>query len=196
MPPARQYLGARASEPRDGGACTPIGSCREARGPRRLISAESGHRVKIVASKSCREVCDNVKHRSLRQFLFAESGFIFNASLIFTYLGNDQAYIWAIAQEGEVKFAIAPLTRKMVEAKITRLRRALDPSVEALGDIPTFDLQSAYELHAAVLAPVHEGWRNAKNLLEVAHGALGQLPFSVLPTKPVALGAKNAPLFA
>lgn len=74
---------------------------------------------------------------------------------------------------------------------MAQLRRALEPTVATLGDIPEFDVATAYALHEKLLGPVKSGWWNAKSLLVVAHGPLGYLPLSVLPTKPVRLAAEN-----
>ncbi|MBI3710595.1 MAG: CHAT domain-containing protein, partial [Proteobacteria bacterium] len=41
--------------------------------------------------------------------------------------------------------------------------------------------------YATLLAPVEPGWRNAKSLIVVPHGGLGQLPLALLPTQEVRL---------
>ena len=76
------------------------------------------------------------------------------------------------------------------------LRGALERVAETLGDIPAFDLGSAHELYAKLLAPVKAGWGEADSLLIVANGPLGYLPLSILPTDNVALGPESKPLFA
>lgn len=76
------------------------------------------------------------------------------------------------------------------------LRSALDPQVTILGDIPDFDITASHNLFKALLEPVSSGWKNAKKLLIVAHGPLGQLPFSVLVTEPKKLGSASPPLFS
>jgi CHAT domain-containing protein len=64
-----------------------------------------------------------------------------------------------------------------------------------MGDIPEFDTHLAYDLFRTLLMPVEKGWKEADNLLIVAHGPLGQLPFAVLPTAPVLLSADQQLLF-
>jgi CHAT domain-containing protein len=44
--------------------------------------------------------------------------------------------------------------------------------------------------------PVKPAWDSATTLIVVPHGSLGQLPFSLLPTKPVTLEVKNGALFS
>lgn len=77
----------------------------------------------------------------------------------------------------------------MGKKKITRiasqLREALAPDPETLGDIPAFDLQQAYGLYNDLLKPVEAAWKEARHLIIVAHGPLGQLPFAILPTAAV-----------
>ncbi len=117
-------------------------------------------------------------------------------ALIATYVGEDRTYVWAVPHEGDVAFAEVLLSRTELQARVEILRRALDPQAATLGDIPPFDVKMAYALYAALLKPVEAGWRHAQNLLIVAHGTLGQLPLSVLPTKPVELGKQRKPLFS
>ena len=117
-------------------------------------------------------------------------------SLIATYVGENATYIWAVPKAGETAFAAAPLGRKAIAAKVKSLRGSLDPQAAALGDIPAFDTAASYRLFETLLAPVAAGWKDAKNLLVVAHGALGQLPFSVLVTAPENPGPDKTPMFS
>jgi CHAT domain-containing protein len=78
---------------------------------------------------------------------------------------------------------------------IVDLRKALDPEPTILGDIPPFDTILAHELYRRLLKPVEKGWQGANDLLVVAHGSLGQLPFGVLPTAPVGFGKDESLLF-
>lgn len=116
--------------------------------------------------------------------------------LISTYVGNAAMYVWMIPKTGSVRFVSAPLGRKRIATMVDQLRRSLDPKARTLGEIPAFDLKLAHRLYRNLLAPVEAGWKNAKSLLIVAHDALGQLPFSVLVTKPTSLSADAAPLFS
>ena len=72
------------------------------------------------------------------------------------------------------------------------LRSTLNPS----GGAPEFDLETAHQLYAKLLQPVRSGWWSATSLVVVAHGALGHLPFTVLPTAPVTLRQSSETRFA
>jgi len=105
-------------------------------------------------------------------------------ALIATYVGREQTFVWAVPQSGAVAFAAVPTTRGEMGRMVADLRKALDPNAATLGDIPAFDVALANKLYAALLQPVEAGWKDAKSLLVVPHGSLGQLPFSVLVTAP------------
>ena len=62
---------------------------------------------------------------------------------------------------------------------------------KTLGDIPSFPISLAHDLYDKVLKPVEAGWRNATDLVVVAPGTLGQLPFALLPTASLDLGAEK-----
>jgi CHAT domain-containing protein len=117
-------------------------------------------------------------------------------ALIATYVGEDATYVWAVPQAGKVAFATVPWGRERIETVVADLRRSLDPNAVTLGDIPDFDVALSHRLYGMLLDPVKEGWQDADNLLVVAHGALGQLPLSVLVTGPAKLGPEREPLFA
>ncbi len=117
-------------------------------------------------------------------------------ALISTYVGEDRTFVWAIPHRGEVAFTSAPLGRERIAAVVQQLRQALEPNVATLGDIPVFDVALAHKLYQSLLAPVKAGWGGTRSVLVVAHGALGQLPFSLLVTEPKELGADREPLFA
>jgi CHAT domain-containing protein len=115
---------------------------------------------------------------------------------ITTYVAQDRTFVWAIPAEGPVAFAAAPLGEKTLGDRIATLRKALDPNVQTLEDIPEFDMALAHQLYAALLEPVAAGWQKAESLLVVPHGPLGQLPFALLPTKPTKLSSEPDALFS
>jgi CHAT domain-containing protein len=108
-------------------------------------------------------------------------------ALIATYVAEERSYVWAVPKQGPAAFAVVPLTRREVETIVADLRRALDPDASTLDQIPTFDTALAYKLYTLLLKPVEPGLRGAKRLLVVPHGALGELPLSVLVTSPASL---------
>ena len=120
-----------------------------------------------------------------------------NQALISLYSGENKTYVWAVPKSGTVTFSAVNLGRGSLETRVSSLRKALDPGeVKTLGDIPAFDLVAAHDLYSMLLKPVETGWKGAKNLLVVANGALGQLPFSLLPTKLVILNKDSGQLFS
>ena len=117
-------------------------------------------------------------------------------ALLSFYFGQDASFVWAVPKDGAVAFAAVPATATKLEAKIRRLRQALEPQATMISEIPPFDLKLGYELYGLLLKPVEAGWKSAKNLIVVTNGALGELPLSLLPTAPVRVDPQAKPLFA
>jgi CHAT domain-containing protein len=105
-------------------------------------------------------------------------------ALIATYVGEEKTFVWAVPQSGAAVFATTDIRKAEMGRMVGELRKSLDPNAATLGDIPAFDVALANKLYAALLQPVEAGWKDAKILLVVPHGSLGQLPFSVLVTAP------------
>ncbi|MGA2089623.1 MAG: CHAT domain-containing tetratricopeptide repeat protein [Stellaceae bacterium] len=116
-------------------------------------------------------------------------------ALFAVYAGDEKSYVWAVPKDGAISFATANLTHDGIGQMVKELRKALDPDADTLAQIPAFRVDLAYKLYAALLEPVKPGWQNAKSLLVVPHGALGQLPFALLVTQnaPVAADSGQAP---
>jgi CHAT domain-containing protein len=110
-------------------------------------------------------------------------------SLISIYIGRDQSFVWAIPYEGKVMYTAVPLAKKEIDTMVARIRSTLEPNAKRLGEIPQFDLETAYALFKAFFEPVREAWKNARSLLVVPHGALSYLPLSLLPTEQIKLPA-------
>ncbi len=108
-------------------------------------------------------------------------------ALIVTYVAEDRTYVWALRHQGPVAFSVAPLGAAEIDKQVANLRRALDPDVETLADIPAFDVAGANRLYDSLLRPVESGWKGAADLLVVAHRSLAELPFGLLVTSPVTL---------
>ena len=117
-------------------------------------------------------------------------------AFISIYPGRNRTYVWAIPFKGEVTFTTSLLGKSEMNRIVAHLRKALDLKPYMFGDIPQFDLDQAYELYSKLLKPVKDGWKDAKDLLVVAPGPLGQLPFSILPTELVKLDREKGELFA
>lgn len=120
-----------------------------------------------------------------------------NEALIYVFTGQAKSYIWALPKNGSIRVHTAELGVNQIAGMVSRLRDGLDPGgIRTLGDIPTFDLQTAYELYAQLLEPVEDGWKHATSLLVVTPGALGQIPLSILPTASANLGPDRGALFS
>jgi CHAT domain-containing protein len=117
-------------------------------------------------------------------------------ALLSFYFGQDSSFVWAIPKEGAVAFAAVPITAVDLEAKVRRLRRALEPQVTMVSEILPFDVALAYELYGMLLKPVEAAWMPAKSLIVVTNGALGELPIGLLPTAPAQVDLQAKPLFA
>jgi len=108
-------------------------------------------------------------------------------ALIAIYVADERAYLWAVPKQGAAAFAAVPVSRASIDGIVAQLRKALEPNASTLGDIPPYDVATAYKLYSALLAPVSGGWKGAKSLLVVPHGALGELPFALLVTAQTAV---------
>jgi CHAT domain-containing protein len=112
------------------------------------------------------------------------------------YFGRTVSFVWAIPKDGAGAFARIPMKASDLEATVVDLRKALEPEVTRVEEIPPFDVGKAYSLYAALLAPVESGWKDAKSLVVATNGALGELPLGLLPTANVEVDAQAQPLFA
>jgi CHAT domain-containing protein len=116
-------------------------------------------------------------------------------ALVSFYFGSLSSFVWAVPKEGPVVFAAISASSGDIDAKIRKLREALEPNVSTISAIPPFDLALAHELYELLLKPVQSGWKPAKSLIMVTNGALGMLPLGLLTTASSPIGAA-APLFA
>ena len=103
--------------------------------------------------------------------------------------------MWAVPKQGPVVFATIAASEREIDGKIKQLRKALEPQVTSIQELPPFDLALAKELYDLLLKPVQPGWQSAKRLIVVTNAALGTLPLGLLTTGPSPIGAAE-PLFA
>jgi CHAT domain-containing protein/tetratricopeptide (TPR) repeat protein len=116
--------------------------------------------------------------------------------LLSFYFGRLDSYAWVLRKEGPVRFTRIETKLGDINAKVNKLREALEPNAAMVSDIPAFDLDLAYELYALLLRPTEANWKPAKNLIVVTNGALGLLPLSLLPTEPSKIDPNDDPLFS
>ena len=110
-------------------------------------------------------------------------------ALVATYVADDRTYVWAVAKSGPPAFAAVPLGRDRIAAVVKDLRRALDPGVRTINELPAFDVNLANRFYRLLFGKVEKTIAAAHAWNVIAHGPLGQLPFSVLVTEP----QKSAP---
>ncbi|WP_062311095.1 CHAT domain-containing protein [Polynucleobacter sinensis] len=114
--------------------------------------------------------------------------------LVSWYFAENVGYVWAIGKQGASQFSQLPIGRKQMAAQVAQLRKALDPGVSTIDEIPAFDVVLAYKLYQTILAPVEAGFKGKKVMLVVPHAELGQLPISLLVTQAIAQPAKGGPI--
>jgi CHAT domain-containing protein len=117
-------------------------------------------------------------------------------ALLSFYFGRFDSFVWVLRKDGPVQFARIDMKLGDLNAKVAKLREALEPNAAMISDIPPFDLNLAYDLYAALLTPTEANWRPAKHLIVVTNGALGVLPLSLLPTEPSRIDTNDDPLFS
>ncbi len=103
--------------------------------------------------------------------------------LVSWYFADKEAYVWAITRQGVPLFKSVPMGRGEMARQVAHLRKALDPGVSTIDEIPEFDVAAAHQLYRQILAPVADGLKGKRILLVVPHAELGQLPLSVLVTR-------------
>ena len=116
-------------------------------------------------------------------------------ALLSVLVTDDRSYVWAVPKHGPVGFHAANLGEGQVSSIVAGLRKALEPGQVAVESLPDFDLAGAHRLYAGLMKPVESVLNGARTLIVVANGALAQLPFTVLPTEPVALAGDAATRF-
>jgi CHAT domain-containing protein len=117
-------------------------------------------------------------------------------ALIATLVTRNQTFVWAVPPSGPVAFTSVSIGAEELERAVASLRTSLEPRAETLGEIPDFDLTLAHRLYSTLLDPVRSAWQDARSLLVVAHGPLGQLPLALLPTRPTTLSPESGPMFS
>jgi CHAT domain-containing protein len=117
-------------------------------------------------------------------------------ALLSFYFGRFDSYVWVLGKNGPVRFARIDLKLGDINAKVNKLREALEPNAPMISDIPAFDLDLAYEVYELLLKPTEADWKPSKNLIVVTNGALGLLPLSLLPTEPSKVDPNDDPLFS
>ena len=111
--------------------------------------------------------------------------------LVSWYFAENVGYVWAISKQGPPQFSQLAIGRKQIAKYVAQLRKALDPGVATIDEIPPFDVSLAFKLYQEILAPVENGFKGKKVMLVVPHAELGQLPISLLVTQTINQPAKG-----
>jgi len=111
--------------------------------------------------------------------------------LVSWYFAENVGYVWAISKQGTPQFSQLSIGRKQMAKEVAQLRKALDPGVSTIDEIPPFDVALAYKLYQEILAPVESGFKGKKVMLVVPHAELGQLPISLLVTQATSQPTKG-----
>ncbi len=111
-----------------------------------------------------------------------------NEALLSIYVTPGGSYVWATGTDGALHFHFSPQNAAWVAGMVKRLRNSVDFSGTAGPGRKGFDLEAGSALYQELLAPVQGAWEKADTLLVVANEALGQIPFSLLPTAAAASG--------
>lgn len=112
--------------------------------------------------------------------------------LLVNQFSGGKGYIWAIPKQGTVQFAETALPQSQIAGLVDGLLQSVSAEVASLSDIPPFDVAAAHQLYASLIGPVAGALKDAKNIIVVADGALGRLPFSMLVTQAVAQPTNDA----
>jgi len=112
--------------------------------------------------------------------------------LVTWYFGERNSYVWALHQSGLDSFAILPFNKKEIATDVEKLRKALDPGVATVDEIPPFDVNLAHALYNKLLKPIEKSLEGKELLISIPHGSLGQLPLATLLVNPVKQPEKGA----
>jgi len=103
--------------------------------------------------------------------------------LVSWYFADKEGFVWAISKNGAPQFHRIAMGRNQMAQSVAKLRKALDPGVATIDDIPSFDTVLSNQLYQSLMLPVQSSLQGKKVLLAVPHGELGQLPLSLLVTQ-------------
>jgi CHAT domain-containing protein len=109
---------------------------------------------------------------------------------------SEHTYVWFIPSSGPIRFNKLNMGKSDVQKMVVDLRKALDPKPKTFGDIPDFNLKLAYHLYRQLFDPINVDWNAFEDLIIIASGPFGQIPFSVLPTTQVSLDQNRSELFS
>jgi CHAT domain-containing protein len=107
-----------------------------------------------------------------------------NEAVLSFYFTDSKAFIFLVRNGTPAKIQLADISKEQLHKSASRLRAALEPNAETLGDIPDFDMKVAHSLYRDLIAPFAAELAEISNLYVIPHGELWQVPLSVLVTEP------------
>jgi len=117
-----------------------------------------------------------------------------NEALVAFTVASDETYAFVIGKTAQ-KFYAVPLKAGDVSARVSTLRKALDPVMQHGAAFTPFDAATSYALYHDLFGPAEDIVKAADTLIIVPDGALQSLPPSVFvtqkPEKPIVAPADN-----
>ena len=71
-------------------------------------------------------------------------------ALLSFYFGRLDSFVWVLRKDSPVQFSRIKMTIGDLNAKVTKLREALEPKAAMISDIPPFDVKLASELYSLI----------------------------------------------
>lgn len=105
-----------------------------------------------------------------------------NEVMVTWFIGQTSSYVWAIDSSGNPQFKTLNLTQANLRKDINTLRKALDPQVTTVEEVPAFHFALSYQLYKALIDPIQSALEGKNTLVLVPHDEIGQLPLGVLIT--------------
>jgi CHAT domain-containing protein len=116
--------------------------------------------------------------------------------LLAYYVAPGETYAIAIRRAAAPALVRIPIAMPELAEAVARVRDSTLIKGSTLGDIPAFDVATSHWLFAELLQPLAAHWRDATTLIVVPHGAIAQLPFALMVTRPGATPARALPPFS
>lgn len=116
-------------------------------------------------------------------------------ALVVIHSFADTTFVWAISPNTGFHYHAAPVSRATIGQAVQTIRATVDPDPRTIGDIPPFAFTESHWLYETLLKPVEQGWREARDIIVVAPGDLGQIPFTLLVQEPFTAEAREDLLF-
>jgi len=102
--------------------------------------------------------------------------------MITWFVGQSNSYAWAIGATGNPQFKTLNITQVNLKKDVSALRKALDPQVTTVEEIPAFNFGLSHQLYKSLISPVQSALEGKNTIILVPHDEIGQLPLSVLLT--------------